>query len=72
MTNNRDASAIEYREIQEQMHGISPKLELYKRLQKRLYELHEKLEGGVPITKRYQGQKGRGKNKKYTSRYQSF
>lgn len=65
---NKDALEYEYRDVQEQMRGISPKLALHAQLQVRLDEIKAILGREVPPKKTANQQHNRGR-KRYFSAY---
>ena len=67
MAKNVYALEIEYRDTQEEMRGISPKLSLHADLQKRLDEIKKILGHDVPA-KKTSGQTRDG-SKKHAKRY---
>lgn len=66
---SRDALHTEYLDIQEEMRGISPKLELYKNLEARAKYLKEQLGDGVPTPVKTHGQVKKNGKLRYFSRF---
>jgi len=66
--NSKDALINEYRETEELVRGLSPKLELHKKLTAKLKELEQRI-GEKPPSKKNWDEFKKGKKTFYTSKY---